>query len=134
MCGLICEPRPSRKRPFENVCRSLASTAVRHGVAGEGHRDAGAELDAFGVLGGQQQGEERVVARLGAPQAVEAVLLGSPRRLDGVARIEADSTVDLHRAHPIRSQSGAPTPPAAVILVLRGRKTGVVLLRGGREL
>ena len=52
-------------RPFEYGCRSLAGVRERHRVAGERHRDAGAELDALGVLGREREREERIVAGLG---------------------------------------------------------------------
>jgi hypothetical protein len=48
----------------------------------------------LGVLGRQQQGQERVVSRLRAPQAVETVFLGPLRRGDRVTRIESDTPVD----------------------------------------
>ena len=32
MCGLICEPSPRKKRPFECRCRSFAVYAVSIGV------------------------------------------------------------------------------------------------------
>ena len=32
MCGLICEPSPSRSRPFDSSCTSLACTAVDIGL------------------------------------------------------------------------------------------------------
>ena len=88
------------KRPSENSCRSLADLRRGHRAAGERDGDAGAELDALGVLGGEQQ------ARNGSwlVSAVhDAVVAGRLRVLGGacrVARIEADSSVDLHAVDP----------------------------------
>ena len=59
MCGLICEPSPRKKRPFECRCRSLAVYAVSIGVR-ERDRDAGAELDALRVLGRDHERQERI--------------------------------------------------------------------------
>jgi hypothetical protein len=68
----------------------------RHRVAGEGDGDAGAQLQPLGVLGGQHQGEEGVVACLGRPDAVVPDLLRLLRGLDHAARIEPDCPVDVH--------------------------------------
>ena len=57
------------KRPLEYACRSHASVGERHRVAGEGDGDRRAELELRRVLGGEQQRQERVVARLGGPRA-----------------------------------------------------------------
>ena len=46
-----------------------ADVGERHRVAGEGDGDRRAELELGGVLGGEQQREERVVRRLGGPHA-----------------------------------------------------------------
>ena len=68
MCGLIWQPRPRMNRPFEYGWRSFADVRQRHRVAGERDRDAGAELDALGVLAPATSGQERVVAGLGGDQ------------------------------------------------------------------
>ena len=67
-----------------------------HRVAGEGHGDAGAELDVGGVLGREQEREEGVVRRLDAPQPVVARLLALRRAGGDVGEPESDSPVDLH--------------------------------------
>ena len=45
MCGLICEPRPSVKRPPESAWQSLACERDGHRVAREGDGDRGPDLD-----------------------------------------------------------------------------------------
>ena len=45
MCGRICEPSPSTKRPPVTVCRSHAVLASVIGVRAKRDRDRGAELD-----------------------------------------------------------------------------------------
>ena len=78
MCGLICEPSPRTNRPFDICCRSFAVYASDHRRARERDRDAGAELDALGVLGRERERQERVVPGLGGQQAVVAELLELP--------------------------------------------------------
>ena len=96
MCGLIWLPRPRMKRPFEYAWRSQASVGERHRIAGERDGDRRAELERLGVLGRQQQREERVVRRLGRPRAGVAGGLHLLRVLRHVAKVHADVAVDLH--------------------------------------
>ena len=56
----------------------VADVGQQHRVAGERDGDGRAELDLLRVLGGEQQREERVVARLGGPDAGVARLLALP--------------------------------------------------------
>src|ERR1700761_7368152 len=52
-----------------------------HRITGECHRDAGPELDFRGVLGGQHQGEKRIVVGFGWPAAVVASSFQRAHRL-----------------------------------------------------
>ena len=70
----------------------------RHGhrIAGEGHGDPRAHLDPCGVLGRQDQGQERVVVDLGRPDPVVPGRLGRLGLGDDPRRVEADGPVDEH--------------------------------------
>ena len=81
MCGLICVPSPRLKRPRDASCRSYACLRERHRVAGERDHDRGRELHALGVLGREQQREQRVVRAL---ERVDAVVAGG---FDGARRV-----------------------------------------------
>ena len=84
MCALIWLPSPRRKRPSRERLEVVADVGERHRVARERDRDAGAELEALGVLGGDHERQERVVVRLGRQRAVVAdvlELLRHPRDL-----------------------------------------------------
>ena len=81
----------------------VAQIGQQHGVAGEGHGDRRAQLDAFGVLGSHHVGQERVVAGLGRPCPGVARLLESAGRLangTNAARVveSGESSVNLHGA------------------------------------
>ncbi len=97
MCGLICVPRPSRNRPCDASWRSYASCARFIGLRGERDRDRGGELDPFGVLGREEQREERVVCPLEREDAVVAggLDLGRGQR-DVVEARDGEGGVDLH--------------------------------------
>ncbi len=67
-----------------------------HRVAGEGHGDPGADLEMLGVLGGEHQWQERVVAGLGRPDAVIAGSFGHCGLGDHPGRVEWEGPVDEH--------------------------------------
>ena len=82
MCGLICEPSPSMKRPPDSAWTSLACSATVIGLRAKATTIDGADLDPLGALGGDRAGEERVDLGLERPPAVVAVGL----RLDARRR------------------------------------------------
>ena len=57
------------------------------GAPGKGDRDRGAEAHAARVLGGQREGQERIVTSLRRPEAVDAELLGLPGQRRHVAEV-----------------------------------------------
>ena len=73
-----------------------AGVGQRHRVAGERHRDRRAELDRLGVLGTDQQREERVVRRLRGPHAAVPGGFGLLGLSACLVQIESDATIDLH--------------------------------------
>ena len=77
MCGLIWLPRPRTKRPPEAACRSHAVWASVIGLRANATAIDGPQVDPLGALRGQQQRQERVVARLGGQHAVVAARLSS---------------------------------------------------------
>ena len=78
-----------------------------HRRARERDRDAGAELDALGVLGGDHERQERVASRLRGEQAVVADVfqLACPDR-DVFERARHDPGVDLHGPDPTLPERG----------------------------
>ena len=79
MWALIWDPSPSMKRPFEYDCRSPATAARCIGSARERHCDRRSQLEPLGVLGGEQQRKEHVVAGLHRPGPVVACGFGAAR-------------------------------------------------------
>ena len=75
----------------------MAEVGERHRVARERDRDAGRELHPLGVLGRDDELQERVVTRLRGHDPVVTEILEVARLLRqlGDAR-PADSTVDFH--------------------------------------
>ncbi len=73
-----------------------------HRIAAEGHDDRRSELDAIGVLGGESQRDERIVACLGRPQSVVAGVLLSLGGQAGIevtgTRVNTNESIDLHPA------------------------------------
>ena len=77
-----------------------AEVREQHRVSGESDRDRRAEFERFGVFGSEHQGQERVVTRLGCPDAVVAGrFLGFGVGDDLVdVGAESETSVDLHGA------------------------------------
>ncbi len=94
--GLDLAPEPEDEPPAREVLKVVAEVRQRHRVAGERHRDAGAELEVVGVLGRQDEGEERIVAGLGAEDAVVPDRLELPGRLARPDQPSGQHAVDLH--------------------------------------
>jgi hypothetical protein len=69
-----------------------------HGVAGERHRDAGAQFDRRGVLSGQHKRQERIVVDLGCPAAVVAAPLQLARCLCDVCESAGHGRIYLEAA------------------------------------
>ena len=100
MCGLIWLPRPKHEPALGQVLQVVGQDGQVHGVAGEGDRDAGPELERLGGRGADGDGQERIVRRLGRPHAVVAVGLCLPGRLGDPRRVEPDAAVNLHAPCP----------------------------------
>ena len=77
-----------------------AEVRKQHRVSGEGDGNRCAEFERFGVFGGEHQGQERIVARLGCPDAVvTGRFLGFGVGDDLVdVGAESETSVDLHGA------------------------------------
>ena len=100
------EEEPALRVPLQVV----GGVRREHRRARERDRDAGAELDALGVLGRDHERQERVARRLGRDQPVVAELLelARPDR-DVVERARHDPGVDLHGPTLLCSNSRHPT-------------------------
>ena len=98
MCGLIWLPSPRMKRPFEKACRSQPTLASIIGLRAKATAIEVPELERLGVLGRQEEREERIVRGLGRPDARVARLLRFLGLLAGLAQIESDASVNLHAA------------------------------------
>ena len=97
MCALTCEPRPRMKRPCRERLEVVGLERHRHRVPRQRHRDAGADLNALGPLGGDRAGDERVDLGLHRPPPVIAIALGRARRPAGdVRRGGVSAGVDSH--------------------------------------
>ena len=75
MWGLICEPRPSTKRPLREPLQIVGLQRDGHRVARERDGDRGADLDPLGALGRDRTGDEGVDLGLDRPPAVVAAAL-----------------------------------------------------------
>jgi len=69
-----------------------------HRIPRERHRDAGAQFDSCGVLGGEYQWQEGVVVDFGGPAAVVASSLQRARRVGDVGEPAGNGPVDLEAA------------------------------------
>ena len=70
----------------------------RHGRAGEGDRDGGAEARPSSRRGGKRNGQEAVVVGLGDHQAVEARSLGFGRPRGRIGERSGEHGVEVHEA------------------------------------
>ena len=94
MCGLIWFPARAATGRGE-LLQIPADVGHGHRVAGERDRDAGAQFDRRGVLGGQREQQERVVTDLRGPAAVVAELFDLTRAPGHVSQPGHDAAVDL---------------------------------------
>lgn len=70
-----------------------------HGVSRERHGDAGTDLQARGVLGGEREGKERIVVDLPGPTAVVTVAFRGGGRLGHTIESAGDAPVHLEAGH-----------------------------------
>ena len=68
----------------------------RHRVAGECHRNRGADLQRLGVFRCEQQRKERIVARLRSPRTGVTSVLEFLRLCASALQVRANATVNLH--------------------------------------
>ena len=98
MCGLYLRAEPEDESAVRVRLQIPPDVGHCHRIAGERHRDAGAQFDARGVLGGQHQRQEGIVVDLGGPAAVVASPLQLARRLRDVGELAGHGPVDLEAA------------------------------------
>ena len=94
--GLDLRPEAQEEPSFGHGLEVVGRHGQRHRVPSEGHRDAGAHLEALGVFGGKDEGKERVVARLGRPDAVVPGRLCIRGLGHNSGRIESERSVHEH--------------------------------------
>jgi hypothetical protein len=101
--GLDLRPQPQHEATLREGLEIVADVGQIHGVAGEGHRDPGGQLQTLGVLGGQGQGQEGIVLGLGGDEPVVAHGLHPPGPLPHRAQGRRHhDPVHLHRLTPPR--------------------------------
>ena len=102
-------PHPQHDTPARVLLQLVGRVRHAHRVAGEGHGDPGPEGHRRRVLGGQRQRQERIVRRLGRPDAVEPGGLGGDHPVGHPGQLHPEAAVDLQRG---RLLMPTPMPPS----------------------
>src|SRR5207344_3177986 len=88
---------PEDETSLRDALEVVRRLRQRHRVAGERHCDRRRQLEAFGVLGGEEHGQERVVRAFERVRAVVAGGLELACPVCDPAEIVRERPVDLHR-------------------------------------